>query len=425
MDNSKSENEVIREAWRRGLDVLQPTKAQLERGLDLHGRFITCDAFCFMPSVFSDEWVSYWNDLIEGNVGAREHAWRTSIRKETIGATDEKAAEAFMEAYGAAGLNCVVQTVAEGKCREEDVKRMALSRQNCRVFRGILNQVGSVDEIHETMESGRTAVIWSVNGPPLTGKLVDLDEEMSWITTWYDLGVRLMHLTYNRRNFVADGCAERTDAGLSELGVDLIKELNRVGIIVDTPHTGRQATLDAAKFSEKPIMASHTAAQGVFEHIRCKSDEELKAIAGTDGLIGVYAVPTMLGPNATLNTLLDHVEYIAKLVGPEHVCVGTDIPYCHTWPEGLKVHGKSRYSPSWWGNWNSKNQTVPSSDEASQGSLAWTNWPLYTVGLVARGFSDEDIENILAGNFMRVLKANANENELSISPMPSSPIPKG
>lgn len=364
--------------------------------------------------MFSDEWVELWNDLISGGAGAYEHAWKTSLSKETIGTYDKKAGELFARAYASSGLNCVVQTVAEGKSREEDIKRMSLSRQNCRVFRSFINQAGSVEEIKETAESGRTAVIWSVNGPPLTGKLVDLDEEMSWIETWYNFGVRLMHLTYNRRNFVGDGCAEKTDAGLSSLGVDLVKELNRVGIIVDTPHSGRQTTLDAARFSEKPIMASHTGAEAIYKHIRCKSDEELKAIADTDGLIGVYAVPTMLGTNATLNTLLDHVEYICKLVGTDHVSIGTDIPYCHTWPEtDLKFYENTRYKSGWWGNWNSENQgTALQTDEASAGSLAWTNWPLFTVGLVTRGFSDNDIESILAKNFLRVLKANSNSQEL-------------
>ncbi|MBM3890634.1 MAG: dipeptidase, partial [Verrucomicrobia bacterium] len=250
--------------------------------------------------------------------------------------------------------------------------------------------------------------------PPIVGQLSDPDEELSWVETWYQLGVRLMHLTYNRRNFIGDGCAEPANGGLSELGRALIKKMNEVGIIVDTPHSGIQTTLDAAKASTKPMMASHTGAKAVFNHMRCKSDAELKAIAATDGLIGVYVLPNMLGPNATLNTMLDHVDYIAKLVGANHVAIGTDTTYQQPWPKTLTGYPKARFSTQWWGNWNKENHPLPISDEASTGSLAWTNWPLYTVGLVMRGYSDTDIGKILGGNFMRVLDANRPAKEVAL-----------
>jgi membrane dipeptidase len=304
--------------------------------------------------------------------------------------------------------------VAEGKSREEDIKRMALSRQLCRVFRKTITQVGSATEAREVAAQGRTGVIWSVNGPPIVGKLADPDEELSWIETWYQLGVRLMHLTYNRRNFIGDGCAESANGGLSELGRALIARMNEVGIIVDTPHCGVQTTLDAAKTSQKPIMASHTGAKAVFNHIRCKSDAELKVIADTDGLVGVYVLPNMLGPDATLATMLDHVDYIARLVGPGHVSIGTDTTYQQPWPKELTGYPHARFSSRWWGNWNKTNQPLPYSDEAAAGSLAWTNWPLYTVGLVMRGYSDPDIEKILGGNLMRVLEANRPVKEVQM-----------
>jgi len=237
-----------------------------------------------------------------------------------------------------------------------------------------------------------------------------------------------MHLTYNRRNYVGDGCAEPANGGLSELGRDLVAEMNRVGIIVDTPHSGKQTTLDAAAVSDKPIMASHTGAEAVFKpimashtgaeavfkHMRCKSDEELKAIAGKGGLIGVYVLPNMLGPNATLATMLDHVDYIAKLVGVDHVAIGTDTCYQSDWPEGISGYETPRFSAQWWGNWNEQNHPLPPSDEAAAGSLAWTNWPLYTVGLVTRGYSDSDIEKIVGGNLMRVLDAIRPEVEVRV-----------
>ena len=411
------DNELVQEAWDRGLAALEPSGSQLEHGLELHARSFACDTFSFLPSVFNQEYVGLFAELKEGHVGARELHWRSGMMYRAIAATrDEAAAHEFVSAIQATGLDCIVQTVAEGKSREEDVKRMATSRQLCRVFRRTIGQAGSRDEIEEIAAQGRTAVVWSVNGPPVVGKLVDRDEELSWVDTWYNLGVRLMHLTYNRRNFVGDGCAEPANAGLSELGRDLVAELNRVGIIVDTAHSGRQTTLDAAAASAKPMMASHTGAEALFSHMRCKSDEELTAVADTDGLIGVYVLGNMLGPGADLNTMLDHVDHIANVAGVDHVAIGTDTTYAAPFPEGISGYSNARFQTSWWGNWNKQNHPLPPSDEARTGSLAWTNWPLYTVGLVMRGYSDEQVAGILGRNFLRVLEANRPQAEVRGSP---------
>ncbi len=412
-DHSRHPNSAIRMAWQRGLDVLKPTSAQLQHGLELHASLLTCDNFGFLPSLWTEESARIWKELQEGEVGAREHHFLSSVAR-TLGPTrDQAAARQFVEALDATGLRCMVLTVAEGKSREEDIKRMAAYRQVLRVFRQRLAQAGSADEVREAVQSNRTAIIWSVNGPPIVGSLRDPDEELGWIEPWYNLGVRLMHLTYNRRNFIGDGCAETANAGLSELGRELIKKMNQVGIIVDVPHSGERTTIEAARASGKPVMASHTGAKGVFDHMRCKSDAAIKAIADTGGLLGVYVLPNMLGPNATLNTMLDHVDYIARLAGTEHVAIGTDTTYAAPFPPGIERRKNARFDARWWGNWKPDNHPLPASDEASAGSLAWTNWPLYTVGLVVRGYSDEDAARILGGNLMRVLEANCPAETIS------------
>lgn len=408
-DNSRHPNPAIRAAWQRGLDVLQPTSSQLQHGLELHANLLPCDNFGFMPSIWTEESASIWKELQEGEVGARDLHLLSGLARTTAPTRDREAARQFIEAFDATGLRCMMLTVAEGKSREQDIKRMAAYIQVLRVFRKRLAQAGSVDEVREAAQSGRTAVIWSVNGPPLVGHLNDPDEELGWIQPWYNLGVRLMHLTYNRRNFIGDGCAEPANAGLSELGRELIKRMNEVGIIVDVPHSGDRTTIEAARASSKPMTASHTGAKGVFDHMRCKSDAAIKAIADTGGLLGVYVLPNMLGPKATLNTMLDHVDYIAKLAGVDHVAIGTDTTYATPFPPGIARRKNARFSAQWWGNWKPDNHPLPPSDEASAGSLAWTNWPLYTVGLVMRGYSDADVAKVLGENLMRVLEANRAE----------------
>ena len=401
----RRENEKMRGAWEQGLEVLGASDEQLERGLALHESLLPCDTFGFLPSVFGADFAERYNELRDGYIGAQQLRWEAGMIRAVAATYDAGAADEFLMAVQATGLKAMVQTVAEGKDREEDIKRMSTSRQCLRVFRKYMVQAGSAEEVREAADEGKLAVVWSCNGPPLAGRLEDLYEELSWIETWYNLGIRLMHLTYNRRNFIGDGCAEPANGGLSELGRDLIAELNRVGIIVDTPHSGIRTTLDAAETSDKPIMASHTGARAVFDHMRCKTDEEIRAIAATGGLIGVFALPSMLGPDATLNTMLDHVCHIAELVGPDHVAIGTDTTYAADWPEGISGYPGARFSPNWWGNWNENNHPLSGQSGPLSDSLAWTNWPVFTVGLVQRGYSDEDIQKILGGNMLRVARA--------------------
>ncbi len=405
-------NPATATAWERCLAVLKPTPAQLQHGLELHQNLFVTDNFTFQPGGFWDEEaIQQWNELKDSNVGARELATRMRFPRETVITRDVESATEFVAALRGTGLKCIVQTVAGGKYLQDDFFRMAVHMHRQRAFRHTIAQAGSVEEIAEANAAGKIAIIWSINSPPTVGELQELDQELSWIDTYYYLGVRMMHLTYNRRYIFADGCAEDANAGLSALGRDLVAKLNQTGIIVDVPHSGRQSTLDAAKCSSKPIMASHTAAGALFDYMRCKTDAELKAIADTDGLVGVYGLAEMLGFEANINTLLDHLDYIAQLIGVEHVAIGTDNSYLGHHPAGVSGYPNARYrGNAFWGNWGRPGgNPVPPSDESSAGSLAWTNWPLYTVGLVIRGYSDEDIAKILGQNFLRVFRANEPE----------------
>jgi membrane dipeptidase len=127
--------------------------------------------------------------------------------------------------------------------------------------------------------------------------------------------------------------------------------------------------------------------------------------------VGDFAYPGMLGLSNDINALMAHVEYICKLVGPEHVGICTDNRYTHNWevnpPELLHGYPNAEFQGNrWWGNWENYPYTNNSGRSLANGSLAWINWPLFTVGLVCRGFKDEDIAKIMGQNFLRVFKAN-------------------
>jgi membrane dipeptidase len=259
------------------------------------------------------------------------------------------------------------------------------------------------EDVQRAKDEGRHCQFISMNGLPGLGAGLDPDDALNMVDNFYNLGCRMMHLTYNTRTLIGDGCVEEADAGLSDIGREVVERMNRVGILVDTPHSGRQTTLDAARASTAPMAASHTVCDGVHKHVRGKSDEEIRAIAETGGLIGMTCIPTFLGKPGNLVRLLDHVDYLVKLVGADHAAIGTDVSSSPEDPEGveLKPFPRTRAKDRNWKHHRPKPEDI--SDEHRNGSLRWTNWPYFTVGLVMRGYSDDDIRKIIGGNVLRVL----------------------
>lgn len=231
-------------------------------------------------------------------------------------------------------------------------------------------------------------------------------DELRLIRIFQELGVRMMHLTYNRRNPIGDGAGESNDGGLSDFGHAVVAEMNRLGVVVDVAHSGWRTSLEAAKASKKPIVASHTACAGLYKHFRGKPDETVKAICDTGGLIGLCCIPRFLGGAGDLGAFLDHLDYAAKKFGADHVAIGPDIAYVsrNDETERARIPKWSRSTATHWEHlWPADNfQPQPHAER----SLAWTNWPLFTVGLVQRGHSDEAIRKILGENVLRVARAN-------------------
>jgi membrane dipeptidase len=209
----------------------------------------------------------------------------------------------------------------------------------------------------------------------------------------------MVQLTYNSVNFVAGGCTDRVDCGVTDFGVKFIQRLNDLGIIVDTGHCGRQTTLDACALSNAPVVASHTSAAGVHQHDRAKSDEELKAIAASGGYIGVYLVSMFLTdkPVSTIEDFLDHIDYIANLVGPQFIGVGSDWPMqCTQWGIDKLAEYASEIG------FRKEHGTMAPVNVA--GFDDYRDFPNITRGLVKRGYSDEQIKGILGENFLRVFE---------------------
>jgi membrane dipeptidase len=226
-----------------------------------------------------------------------------------------------------------------------------------------------------------------------------ISRDLSLVGLAYDAGLRVLQLSYNVQDAIACGCTERSGGGVSELGARLIALLNERGVIVDTAHCNRQTVMDACRLSERPVIVSHTAAAACYPHDRGITDDCAELIAATGGIIGVVAVPFFLGAGAsTMDTMLDHIDHFARTVGWEHVAIATD------WPTGRPTWVLELYQ-----DWVLANGFRPEHGVVTTQNLIgfddYRDFPNITRGLVARGYTDEQIGGILGENFLRVFES--------------------
>jgi len=402
-------NPAFAKAWQRGLEVLQPTAAELEHGLELHRNLTICESYGFLPQIWSERAMASYRCAGDG-LSYVDFQRRQSYLRAADCAQSPETREMFLAALRQAGVHGLVLPVNDyGESITDALVRIAAYRHLCLELSDSLFQTTKADEIEAARANGSTGLIFSLTGLPLfgAGEMTDPNALLDWVETWHGMGVRFMHLGYNRRSVFADGCGERNDGGLSELGYDLITRMNEVGMIVDVPHSSRRTLLEAVEASNAPVIASHIGCQAIFDGARCKSDEEIKAIASTGGYVGIYSIPSLLGDDGDLNLMLRHVAHALRVVGPEHVVISTDLGHNPGPPQPLpqKLPGSwRRVAAAGRHKFKPEGRT---SLEHFGGSLAWTNKPLITVGLVKMGLSDEAIAQIHFGNLKRVLNAVA------------------
>jgi membrane dipeptidase len=363
---------------------------QEERAARLHRESIVCDMLfqgpcgyrCFTPEMEAElaaDFETHHNDL--KYVFA---AMAMPFRRALAGEFPE-----FQSCWEASGVTAGNRQVATG-FNDQTIWGWAAHTASFDRFPWLIRALTAADIRRAKAEGKIAGYISSQN-------TTEMGENLKLIEALHLLGLRMLQLTYNSMNFVGAGCTERTNAGVSIFGQRLIERMNELGIIVDTGHCGRQTTLDACSLSTQPVVASHTAAAGVYAVDRAKSDEELRALAATGGVIGIVAVPFFLAPGAgvTIEAMLDQIDYVATLVGWEHVGIGTDWPLQsskeavrHLDTGGAEVGFRPEH------NLDSRTNLIGFDD--------YRDFPNITRGLVKRGYSDEQIQGILGENFLRV-----------------------
>ena len=397
-------NERIDQARQAALDILKPSRRDLDYGLKLHAESLVFECYGFSPRAAVD------GDAIRRIMedGASDWAVRNMRENMTMTRPGTEPAERkeFLQAWRAAGMTCIFQNAGEESSEPlRLLKRLARFTYLTDEMGNELRRAAKPDDVVQAKKDGVGCLYFSGNGVPLTQAWVSPQDELRYVRIFYQLGIRMMHVTYNRRNVLGDGCAETSNGGLSDFGRAAVDEMNRVGVIVDVAHSGWQTSLEAAQRSSKPMVASHSTCGALYEHIRSKPDNVIRAIVDTGGYIGMCCISRFLRGSGDIAAFLNHIDHVVKTFGPDHVAIGTDVAYTsrHAPRESAKLPPRPKRRTRWAALWPP--DPFNTTKRMTQ-SLAWTNWPMFTVGMVQRGYSDDAIRKIIGGNVLRVLAAN-------------------
>lgn len=247
------------------------------------------------------------------------------------------------------------------------------------------------EDLKKAKKEGRVLLIVG------TQNAAPIESDIGLLSILHKLGLRVLGLTYNYRNLLGDGCLEKANSGVSAYGMQVIEEIHRLGIAMDLTHVGERTSLEAMKASKDPVLFTHSCALALRKHWRNITDEQIKACAETGGVIGVPTLPLIVkdsavsGP-ATIEDALDHFEYIIKLVGVDHVGFGLDVSGGPDKP----VENISKIPEL-----KADMDKAPPAPPILKSMNDIRN---IAKGLVARGYSDQEIMKVLGGNFLRVFE---------------------
>lgn len=250
--------------------------------------------------------------------------------------------------------------------------------------------IETAGDIVRAKDEGKFGVILGLQSPSC------IAQDRSRLRLLHKLGLRVFQLTYMERNFLGDGCLEPENRGLAHFGIQVVRECNRLGMLIDCSHVGIQTTIDAATHSADPIVISHTAVRSITDNPRCVTNEQMTAVASRGGVIGITAFAPLVRFDRppTLDDFLDHFDYAIKLVGEDHVGLATDM-----------FDGKTRIN--WATPWYYPEVTRGSTHGALgvQGFASKADLVSLVAGMLQRGHSKTCIQKILGANWMRVVEA--------------------
>lgn len=301
----------------------------------------------------------------------------------------------------AGGVDCVSWTAATpaqgGHDFERTAARFAAVRLWARREPHRLRLIERASQLEAAKAAGATGVVLALQDA------LPVRDDLALLDVLFELGLRVLQPVYTEANLVGSGCGERTDGGLTFFGRDLVRRCAELGVVVDVSHAGDATSADIVAAIEGPVVATHANARAVCDTPRNKSDDLIRAIAASGGVIGVALPSSFVSRQlpTDLAAVIDHIVYLADLVGTDHVGLGLDSLEFAIENPSLRP-GLSR-------RWHERRPDIFGPESASGGY-----WPLpegidsvekapaITAALLDRGFTECDIESILGLNWARV-----------------------
>lgn len=255
-----------------------------------------------------------------------------------------------------------------------------------------LMRIDSAADFARAKHSGKVGVLLGLQNSAHFRRPDDVD-------FFHGLGQRVSQLTYNSRNLIGNGSTERRDDGISDFGAAIVARMNSVGMAVDVSHCGDRTTLDAFELSARPVLITHSNCRAlVAGHPRAKTDEAIRAVGRSGGVMGITGVRMFVRDRepTTIEHMLDHFDHVARLIGPEHVGVGSDMDLDGY--DDMPAEANRQLRAGYKGSYGFREKIDIEGVDHPKRMFDLTE------GLIRRKYTDAEIEGILGGNFHRVLR---------------------
>ena len=291
-----------------------------------------------------------------------------------------------------AKLDAVHVTIAYHEDFNEVKKNIEIWNKHFKKNKNLIFHGKNFKDIEKANKEKKTAIFFGFqNCSPIV-------DDINLVEKVYDLGARFMQLTYNNQSLLATGCYEKNDSGVTRMGKEVIKEMNRLGLVVDMSHSAEKSTFDAIELSSKPIAITHANPSFWFGAKRNKSNELLKALADSKGMLGLSLYPHHLKDksNCTLESFCEMAAKTAELIGVEHIGIGSDLCIGHPnsvveWMRNGKWTKQKDF-----GEGSSSNPNFPKQPTWFEDARGFKN---LEKGLKKVGFQETEVNDILGNNW--------------------------
>ena len=296
----------------------------------------------------------------------------------------------------AGGVSAVNVTLVYWENARETLSNLGQWNRAFEAHSSLIMPIRRIQDIETAQQTGRVGIMFGLQNAS------SIEDDVSLIEIFGQLGVRTMQLTYNNQSLLAAGCYETQDAGITRFGKVVIQEMNRVGMVIDMSHSAERSTLEAIDLSASPIVISHANPYSFHPSKRNKSDETLKALAARGGLLGLSLYPYHLknGPDCTLNDFVEMTLRTIDLMGIDHVGLGSDL--CQNQPYSiLEWMRNGRWTKTTdYGEGNAGTPDWPAQPSWFSSSA---DFPNLIEGFTRHGMSSEEIRKVMGLNWYQLL----------------------